>query len=139
MATSCSCSSSALLLLLIAFISSPTVSYVHHIPSKRVYRSSLHSSTTTPPHNGPYNVVLTHCTADFDSLASAVGLAKLWSTVRPSLDVNHDVIQDKHHSSDDKDNPNTLQDQHYTMPEQFNPTYVVLPRGAHPGVAKFLR
>jgi hypothetical protein len=26
-----------------------------------------------------FNVVLTHCTADFDSLASAVGLAKLWS------------------------------------------------------------
>ena len=37
-----------------------------------------HPVQTTIPSNG-FNVVLTHCTADFDSLASAVGLAKLWS------------------------------------------------------------
>lgn len=53
-------------------------------------------------HRSGFNIVLTHCTADFDSLASAVGLAKLWST-------NHTI-----------------------------PTYVVLPRGAHPSVARFL-
>ena len=29
------------------------------------------------------NVVLTHTTADFDTLAAAVGLAKLWQDERP--------------------------------------------------------
>lgn len=29
------------------------------------------------------NVVLTHAMADFDSLAAAVGLAKLWQDERP--------------------------------------------------------
>lgn len=33
----------------------------------------------------PCNVVLTHANADFDSLASAVALAKLWSIQRPEL------------------------------------------------------
>ena len=50
-----------------------------------------------------YNVVLTHCTADFDSLASAVALAKVWTATSTSV-----------------------------------PTFVVLPRGAHPGVQRFL-
>lgn len=27
----------------------------------------------------PYNVVMTHVVADFDSLAAAVGVAKLWN------------------------------------------------------------
>jgi len=76
--------------------------------------------------------VLTHCTADFDSLASAVGLAKLWSTERKAVS---DVLLV---NDDDDENPNTEQIDHYSTPETFNPTYVVLPRGAHPGVAKFL-
>ena len=63
-----------------------------------------------------FNVVLTHCTADFDSLASAVGLAKLWSN--PS---EHD--SDENSSYDSSSNV---------------PTFVVLPRGAHPGVQRFL-
>ena len=33
----------------------------------------------------PCNVVLTHTNADFDSLAAAVALAKLWSVTRPGL------------------------------------------------------
>ena len=33
----------------------------------------------------PCNVVLTHTNADFDSLAGAVALAKLWSVTRPEL------------------------------------------------------
>jgi len=50
-----------------------------------------------------YNLVLTHTTTDFDSLASAVGLAKLWSHQNPNIEC-----------------------------------YVVMPRGAHPGVTEFL-
>lgn len=33
----------------------------------------------------PYNVVLTHVVADFDSLAAAVGVAKLWNLQDPSV------------------------------------------------------
>jgi len=66
-----------------------------------------------------FNVVLTHCTADFDTLASAVGLAKLWSAnTKDSLD-GIDAPK-KYDSSSDV------------------PTFVVLPRGAHPGVQRFL-
>jgi nanoRNase/pAp phosphatase (c-di-AMP/oligoRNAs hydrolase) len=61
-----------------------------------------------------FNVVLTHCTADFDSLASAVGLAKLWSCQ------NKEVDKSDYDSSSDF------------------PTFVVLPRGAHPSVQRFL-
>lgn len=66
-----------------------------------------------------FNVVLTHCTADFDSLASAVGLAKLWSAPE-----NEDVI-----STNDTDSYDS---------SSHVPTFVVLPRGAHPGVQRFL-
>ena len=62
-----------------------------------------------------FNVVLTHCTADFDSLASAVGLAKLWSS---------QVID-----GDDKSE--------FDSSSEY-PTFVVLPRGAHPSVQRFL-
>ncbi|GMH79887.1 hypothetical protein TrST_g10337 [Triparma strigata] len=93
-------------------------------------RHLLHAATTDD--ETPYNVVLTHCTADFDSLASAVGLAKLWSTERKSVPTTL-VVDDV-----DEENPNTEQPDHYSTPDTFNPTYVVLPRGAHPGVAKFL-
>ena len=66
----------------------------------------------------PYNVVCTHITADFDTLASAIGLAKLWSN----------GIYDEAIDIKEKDNPvyGPL------------PTYVVLPRGAHPDVQRFL-
>jgi nanoRNase/pAp phosphatase (c-di-AMP/oligoRNAs hydrolase) len=63
-----------------------------------------------------FNVVLTHCTADFDSLASAVGLAKLWSCQN---------FRDEVDKSD------------YDSSSNF-PTFVVLPRGAHPSVQRFL-
>ena len=65
-----------------------------------------------------FNVVLTHCTADFDSLASAVGLAKLWSSSHAGNAT--EVDSESYDSSSDV------------------PTFVVLPRGAHPGVQRFL-
>jgi|AntRauTorckE5430_2_1112549.scaffolds.fasta_scaffold02953_2 hypothetical protein len=68
---------------------------------------------------GGFNVVLTHCTADFDTLASAVGLAKLWSHDHPGH------TEEKKESSEFQSSQNL-------------PTFVVLPRGAHPAVAKFL-
>ncbi len=70
---------------------------------------------------GGFNVVLTHCTADFDSLASAVGLAKLWSNQHPSL-----MGQDGEDCSSEFQSSSML------------PTFVVLPRGAHPAVQRFL-
>eukprot|EP00591_Stephanopyxis_turris_P001842 CAMPEP_0195520156 /NCGR_PEP_ID=MMETSP0794_2-20130614/16281_1 /TAXON_ID=515487 /ORGANISM="Stephanopyxis turris, Strain CCMP 815" /LENGTH=850 /DNA_ID=CAMNT_0040649447 /DNA_START=370 /DNA_END=2922 /DNA_ORIENTATION=+ len=68
-----------------------------------------------------FNVVLTHCTADFDSLASAVGLAKLWSS--PRKNTTADTSEDRQY--DDYDSRGI-------------PTFVVLPRGAHPAVQRFL-
>jgi len=70
-----------------------------------------------------FNVVLTHCTADFDSLASAVGLAKLWSSQTSLGDEDDD---------DDDD------DSGYDSCTKNFPTFVVLPRGAHPAVQRFL-
>lgn len=64
----------------------------------------------------PFNVVCTHITADFDTLASAIGLAKLWSL----------GIYDEKHDINDSIANGPL------------PTYVVLPRGAHPDVQRFL-
>ena len=64
-----------------------------------------------------FNVVLTHCTADFDSLASAVGLAKLWSSQNTAT------------TGGDKSNFDS---------GSHLPTFVVLPRGAHPSVQRFL-
>lgn len=70
-----------------------------------------------PVISGGFNVVLTHCTADFDSLASAVGLAKLWA----------------------HDHPAAAKDASTSFQSSTNlPTFVVLPRGAHPDVQKFL-
>jgi len=72
-----------------------------------------------------FNIVLTHCTADFDTLASAVGLAKLWST--PHTDKRAETCDGKEEEDNtDFDNNTPL------------PTYVVLPRGAHPSVQRFL-
>lgn len=66
-----------------------------------------------------FNVILTHATADFDSLAAAVGLAKLWE----SGDYE-DAIQSSSNKTFDS--------------ASHVPTFVVLPRGAHPGVQRFL-
>lgn len=69
-----------------------------------------------------FNVVLTHCTADFDSLASAVGLAKLWTSKKPSIEGESDEDEDED----------------YDISTDGYPTFVVLPRGAHPCVQRFL-
>ncbi len=67
----------------------------------------------------PYNVVCTHITADFDTLASAIGLAKLWSLGF----YDEDIFEDQEKSN---------------VVNGPLPTYVVLPRGAHPDVQRFL-
>ena len=46
-------------------------------------RSGAARPTAAPPRGEPCNVALTHTNADFDSLAGAVALAKLWSVTRP--------------------------------------------------------
>jgi nanoRNase/pAp phosphatase (c-di-AMP/oligoRNAs hydrolase) len=68
-----------------------------------------------------FNVVLTHVTADFDSLAAAVGLAKLWSQEHSNSTVSTGGINEKKFDS-----------------KSDVPTFVVLPRGAHPSVHRFL-
>jgi len=75
-------------------------------PPSHSHQFRLFASTPPIPTPIPtqFNVVLTHCTADFDTLASAVGLARLWSSA----------------SSDPL------------------PTFVCLPRSAHPTVLKYL-
>lgn len=78
-------------------------------------RPAVQEQPAKPVPASGFNVVLTHCTADFDSLASAVGLAKLWS-----------CRNDDREENDEFDSYSDL------------PTYVVLPRGAHPSVQKFL-
>ncbi|KAG7369749.1 polyA polymerase [Nitzschia inconspicua] len=81
-----------------------------------------------------FNVVLTHCTADFDSLASAVGLAKLWSS--ETIESQDADVPEVSASSDDrKDRPKKAFD---SSDSQNFPTFVVLPRGAHPSVQRFL-
>ena len=89
-------------------------------PHIRTPTAPITDSPAIPVPTTGFNVVLTHCTADFDSLASAVGLAKLWSAeelenVTPS-DQNDKKFDSASHV----------------------PTFVVLPRGAHPGVQRFL-
>jgi nanoRNase/pAp phosphatase (c-di-AMP/oligoRNAs hydrolase) len=90
-------------------------------PPQQQHRTSkpiIEQSATVVPQTG-FNIVLTHATADFDSLASAVGLAKLWSA-----ETDPDVA----YSTNDKNFDSA----------SHVPTFVVLPRGAHPGVQKFL-
>ncbi len=84
-----------------------------------------------PVISGGFNVVLTHCTADFDSLASAVGLAKLWSTPHPSGAVVATELSSSSSSSQTKSEKAYESSSHL-------PTFVVLPRGAHPSVQRFL-
>ncbi|KAL1507572.1 hypothetical protein AB1Y20_007192 [Prymnesium parvum] len=47
--------------------------------------SAAHGLRSSLPLREPCNVVLTHTNADFDSLAAAVALAKLWRLQRPSM------------------------------------------------------
>ena len=100
---------------------------VREIQKPSPVASDASSFTSIVPSTG-FNVVLTHCTADFDSLASAVGLAKLWSNNVLMEDPANRTIQltprvDGNRSFDSASHV---------------PTYVVLPRGAHPGVQRFL-
>ena len=97
------------------------------VPKKQLTEHPVQTSIPT----GGFNVVLTHCTADFDSLASAVGLAKLWSSEgSPS--------GGKAAASDDGDGNDGAQEDDAYKSSSTVPTFVVLPRGAHPGVQKFL-
>lgn len=79
-----------------------------------------------------FNVVLTHCTADFDSLASAVGLAKLWTSENNE---NHIKDMPTPSANDSEEKPKNAFD---SSDSQNFPTFVVLPRGAHPSVQRFL-
>ena len=81
--------------------------------------------SVTEKKGAPYNVVCTHITADFDTLASAIGLAKLWSLGIYTDDIDNDTNTNHHDTVNDNTN-------------QGLPTYVVLPRGAHPDVSRFL-
>ena len=100
-----------------AFLSSSSQQSPNRITETSAFTSII-------PRTG-FNVVLTHCTADFDSLASAVGLAKLWSS---------NAI-----TSDDPDFGISHNGQNKSFDSASHvPTYVVLPRGAHPGVQRFL-
>jgi len=96
-------------------------------------------SATIVPQSG-FNVVLTHCTADFDSLASAVGLAKLWASTTMEEEDNTNPIDA---SSSSGGNGTGNEEEEKTVTKDFDsashvPTFVVLPRGAHPGVQRFL-
>jgi nanoRNase/pAp phosphatase (c-di-AMP/oligoRNAs hydrolase) len=93
-----------------------------------------------------FNVVLTHCTADFDSLASAVGLAKLWSSETQIMDSQQNAattttttsiaaVESTNNQYHGKDQPKKAFD---SSDSQRFPTFVVLPRGAHPSVQRFL-
>lgn len=86
-------------------------------PVERQPRPALQEQSAKPVPKSGFNVVLTHCTADFDSLASAVGLAKLWSS--------------QTYTKDGTDRSEFDSASHL-------PTYVILPRGAHPSVQRFL-
>eukprot|EP00529_Nitzschia_sp_RCC80_P002895 CAMPEP_0113522646 /NCGR_PEP_ID=MMETSP0014_2-20120614/45298_1 /TAXON_ID=2857 /ORGANISM="Nitzschia sp." /LENGTH=1126 /DNA_ID=CAMNT_0000420713 /DNA_START=97 /DNA_END=3477 /DNA_ORIENTATION=- /assembly_acc=CAM_ASM_000159 len=85
-----------------------------------------------------FNVVLTHCTADFDSLASAVGLAKLWSSSSHDDDEDGNVIDGSDNINEVSDVPNQNQNEFDSYDKNKFPTFVVLPRGAHPSVQRFL-
>ena len=101
-----------------------------------------------------FNVVLTHCTADFDSLASAVALAKLWSAEdqqqqhqqQEESQHEEESQQQQQEEEEEEEEGQPSQPSSSSFPnnkEQFDsashvPTFVVLPRGAHPGVQRFL-
>jgi len=88
----------------------------------------------------PYNVVCTHITADFDTLASAIGLAKLWTLGiyhehEEEKDEDDDNVKEADENKDEDDDEDTRGKRIVDGPL---PTYVVLPRGAHPDVQRFL-
>lgn len=94
---------------------------------------------TVVPSTG-FNVVLTHATADFDSLAAAVGLARLWTEDSNNQEQQQHQQQankdtdDAQHVNGDKTNDDDAK----AFSTSHVPTFVVLPRGAHPGVQRFL-
>ena len=96
---------------------------------KKSQRPAVKEQPAKPVPRTGFNVVLTHCTSDFDSLASAVGLSKLWSSQHHS---NHDNDKDQ---GDHEQNRNEIRE--YDSSSHV-PTFVVLPRGAHPSVQRFL-
>jgi nanoRNase/pAp phosphatase (c-di-AMP/oligoRNAs hydrolase) len=83
-----------------------------------------------------FNVVLTHCTADFDSLASAVGLAKLWDS--PSHTHSGSIHKSDSNEIKTEGTNASVAALDDSKPITKIPTYVVLPRGAHPAVQRFL-
>jgi len=88
---------------------------------------------------GEFNVVLTHCTADFDSLASAVGLAKLWSSPHPSsLSPSSSSSSSSSTNISSTTKSNSSSEESTFVSTSILPTFVVLPRGAHPSVQRFL-
>jgi len=96
----------------------------------KMKKSLREQSPKVVPTSG-FNVVLTHCTADFDSLASAVGLAKLWA-------LSHDPIAlSPKRNQPDGSSGGAAATKNFDSTSDV-PTFVVLPRGAHPGVHRFL-
>lgn len=86
------------------------------VPSDACLEDQVVLSSSRPPAPRVVNVVLTHTTADFDSLASAVGLAKIWKKREETEDQGLGC------------GPNKM----------MVDTVVVLPRGAHPSVCDYL-
>eukprot|EP00566_Odontella_aurita_P003076 CAMPEP_0113582782 /NCGR_PEP_ID=MMETSP0015_2-20120614/32121_1 /TAXON_ID=2838 /ORGANISM="Odontella" /LENGTH=997 /DNA_ID=CAMNT_0000487523 /DNA_START=309 /DNA_END=3302 /DNA_ORIENTATION=- /assembly_acc=CAM_ASM_000160 len=108
------------------FDSAPVMSSASKKEKKQLQE---HPAPKIVPTQG-FNVVLTHCTADFDSLASAVGLAKLWSS-------NYDPTQIGEPSESKSKSDEARTASAYQSSRKL-PTFVVLPRGAHPDVQRFL-
>jgi nanoRNase/pAp phosphatase (c-di-AMP/oligoRNAs hydrolase) len=113
-------------------------------PQQQQQQQPMMSTTTTimeeqrPPsvnerRNAPYNVVCTHITADFDTLASAIGLAKLWS-----LGIYNEKNEITTSSTNDIKKKTREKNSSSSIVHGPLPTYVVLPRGAHPDVTRFL-
>jgi nanoRNase/pAp phosphatase (c-di-AMP/oligoRNAs hydrolase) len=114
------------------------------IEGKRTKPAVTEQRPVPVPQTG-FNVILTHCTADFDSLASAVGLAKLWSAEAQLFGKNNSnniVASSSLSSLEDESHHHTIDNTHHSN-SSFDsashvPTFVVLPRGAHPAVQRFL-
>lgn len=108
--------------------------------TSRKHNSAVDTNTAQPaikedpatvvPSTG-FNVVLTHATADFDSLAAAVGLARLWTEDSQYQDTVQEIPAPKGRTARPGQNKTAFEASHV-------PTFVVLPRGAHPGVQRFL-
>ncbi|KAL7569330.1 hypothetical protein ACA910_016872 [Epithemia clementina (nom. ined.)] len=101
---------------------SPGISSSATVQSRTKTRQPIKDAPVSVVPPSCFNVVLTHATADFDSLASAVGLAKLWTSQGDNTP--------KSNKSSGK--------QKAFFSASHVPTFVVLPRGAHPAVQRFL-